>query len=385
MSDSLTNAVTNTVSNLFDYIKGFLGNQKEDFLTWTPSEKETREVVQRFLESEPEWIPNAIENDPALRSKPEGAAIRELLTYQGLQAIAWHRVAHAHYEKAQEAIHYINAVDELIDAKRLVRQFNNTSYDHQALMSGGNPISEDTAHAALKNAEEAVAKAEAAARPEIKKLIDEIKPHIKLNTHFEEKDFLKDKPDYFRKLTEYAEKEVGEARKISQGVRRLTAGIEIHPGAKIGKNFFIDHGSGVVIGETAEIGHDVMLYHRVTLGNDGTRVPLDQRRHPKIGNNVTIYTGADILGAATIGDGVNIGAGTKIVGPVIVGDKAMINSQLYINNDVRAGERVIDCMKFGEPVYDKGDYKDGQKIKKQLWAERTNRSMNGNGKHELPA
>lgn len=100
-------------------------------------------------------------------------------------------------------------------------------------------------------------------------------------------------------------------RLISQIARIITGGIEIHPGARIGKRFFIDHGAGVVIGETAEIGDNVMLYHQVTLGATGWwkhRGDGRVKRHPTIGDNVTIGVGASILGPVTIGHDSKIGA-----------------------------------------------------------------------------
>jgi serine O-acetyltransferase len=100
-------------------------------------------------------------------------------------------------------------------------------------------------------------------------------------------------------------------RLISQVARILTGGIEIHPGARIGKRFFIDHGTGVVIGETAEIGDNVMLYHQVTLGATGWwkhRGDGPVKRHPTIQNNVTIGVGASVLGPITIGHDSKIGA-----------------------------------------------------------------------------
>ena len=101
-------------------------------------------------------------------------------------------------------------------------------------------------------------------------------------------------------------------RLISHLSRFLT-GIEIHPGAKIGEGFFIDHGMGVVIGETAEIGDNVMLYQGVTLGGTSTQ---KTKRHPTLGNNVVVGTGAQIIGAITIGDNVRIGAGSVVIKPV---------------------------------------------------------------------
>lgn len=101
-------------------------------------------------------------------------------------------------------------------------------------------------------------------------------------------------------------------RLISQ-VARFFTGIEIHPGAKIGKNFFIDHGMGVVIGETTIIGDNVLIYQGVTLGGTGKDTG---KRHPTVGNNVTVGAGAKVLGNITIGDYTNIGAGSVVVDDV---------------------------------------------------------------------
>jgi len=100
-------------------------------------------------------------------------------------------------------------------------------------------------------------------------------------------------------------------RLISQFARFVTGGIEIHPGAQIGKRFFIDHGAGIVIGETTVIGDNVMLYHQVTLGATGWWRPSPgrkQKRHPTIEDDVHIGVGAAILGPITIGEGSKIGA-----------------------------------------------------------------------------
>ncbi len=102
------------------------------------------------------------------------------------------------------------------------------------------------------------------------------------------------------------------ARLISHLSRALT-GIEIHPGAVIGSRFFIDHGMGVVIGETTEIGDGVLLYQGVVLG--GTSLEK-KKRHPTIGNNVVVGAGAVILGAITVGDNSRIGAGSVVIKPV---------------------------------------------------------------------
>ncbi|MBV8818942.1 MAG: serine O-acetyltransferase [Acidobacteriaceae bacterium] len=102
------------------------------------------------------------------------------------------------------------------------------------------------------------------------------------------------------------------ARIISQIGRALT-GVEIHPGAKIGRRLFIDHGMGVVIGETAEIGDDVLLYQNVTLGGTGKE---HGKRHPTIGDHVVIGTGAKVLGNIRVGNYVKVGAGSVVIRPV---------------------------------------------------------------------
>lgn len=101
-------------------------------------------------------------------------------------------------------------------------------------------------------------------------------------------------------------------RVISQ-ISRFFTGIEIHPGATLGRRFFIDHGTGVVIGETSEIGDDVLIYQGVTLGGTGHE---KGKRHPTIGNRVVIGAGAKILGNIRIGDNVKVGSGSVVVHPV---------------------------------------------------------------------
>lgn len=102
------------------------------------------------------------------------------------------------------------------------------------------------------------------------------------------------------------------ARFLSYVTRALT-GVDIHPGARIGRRFFIDHGAGVVIGETAELGDDVLLYQGVVLG--GTS-PEKTKRHPTVGNHVVIGAGAILLGPIEIGDDARIGAGSVVIRPV---------------------------------------------------------------------
>jgi serine O-acetyltransferase len=117
------------------------------------------------------------------------------------------------------------------------------------------------------------------------------------------------------------------ARLISQAARALT-GVEIHPAAKIGRRLFIDHGMGVVIGETAEIGEDVVMFHAVTLGG---RSMKRGKRHPTLGDRVTVGAGAKILGPVYVGDDAQIGANAVVVkdvppGAVVVGVPGVIRS-----------------------------------------------------------
>jgi len=118
------------------------------------------------------------------------------------------------------------------------------------------------------------------------------------------------------------------ARVVSQFSRFLT-GVEIHPGAVIGRRFFIDHGMGIVIGETAEIGDDVLLYHGVTLGG---RTSLPGKRHPTLGDHVVVGTGASILGPVVIGANSVIGAHSVVLadapeGSLLTGAPAKVRSR----------------------------------------------------------
>lgn len=134
------------------------------------------------------------------------------------------------------------------------------------------------------------------------------------------------------------------ARILSQRARRIT-GIEIHPGATIGDRVFIDHGAGVVIGETTEIGNDVTIYQGVTLGGTGKDVG---KRHPTIGSHVMISAGAKVLGPVVIGDYVKVGAGSVVLKDVpahstIVGVPGRIVRQY--------GEKVNDLdQKLPDPI-----------------------------------
>ncbi|MBO8172727.1 MAG: serine O-acetyltransferase [Bacillaceae bacterium] len=138
------------------------------------------------------------------------------------------------------------------------------------------------------------------------------------------------------------------ARIISQFARFLT-GIEIHPGAKIGKGLFIDHGMGVVIGETCEIGDNVTIYQNVTLGGTGKE---KGKRHPTIGNNVLIATGAKVLGSMKIGDNSKIGAGSVVLQEVPPNSTVVgIPGRIVIQDGKRVCDD-LDHVNLPDPVAD---------------------------------
>ena len=126
------------------------------------------------------------------------------------------------------------------------------------------------------------------------------------------------------------------ARALVSHFSRWITGIEIHPGATIGRRVFIDHGMGVVIGETAEIGDDVTLYHGVTLG--GTTWNKG-KRHPTLGRNVVVGAGAKILGPIVVGDGAKIGSNAVVVKDVPPGATAVGIPAKIIEDRARAGAR----------------------------------------------
>ena len=137
------------------------------------------------------------------------------------------------------------------------------------------------------------------------------------------------------------------ARWISQrGVRKT--GIEIHPGAQIGKGFFIDHGNGVIIGETTIIGDNVTLYQGVTLGGTGKE---QGKRHPTLGNNIMVGAGAKVLGSCTIGDNCKIGAGSVVLsdvppGSTVVGVPGRVVKRIKQNFP----QEEMDQVHFPDPV-----------------------------------
>ena len=131
-------------------------------------------------------------------------------------------------------------------------------------------------------------------------------------------------------------------RIISQ-ITRFFTGVEIHPGAKIGKNLFIDHGMGVVIGETSEIGNNVTIYHAVTLGGSSPSIDSERQRHEKR--------------HPTIGDDVVIGSGAQIIGPVKVGNNARIAANAVVVKDVSENATMIGIPAKAVKLENKGSFK----------------------------
>lgn len=135
------------------------------------------------------------------------------------------------------------------------------------------------------------------------------------------------------------------ARLLSTATRAVT-GVEIHPGAQIGRRFFIDHGMGVVIGETAVVGDDVMLYHGVTLG--GRSLARGQKRHPTVGDGVTIGAGARVLGDIELGAGAQVGANSVVVKDVPAGAIA-VGVPAHLRMPDTPGEDPYEAL-FREPA-----------------------------------
>jgi len=137
------------------------------------------------------------------------------------------------------------------------------------------------------------------------------------------------------------------ARLCSHLARFLT-GIEIHPGARIGRRLFIDHGMGVVIGETAEIGDDVLIYQGVVLGGTSSE---KKKRHPTVGSKVVIGAGAVVLGAITIGDGARIGAGSVVIHDVPPG-ATVVGVPGRVVGERRPAKIDLDHGRLPDPVAD---------------------------------
>ena len=115
--------------------------------------------------------------------------------------------------------------------------------------------------------------------------------------------------------------------RLISAVSRILTGIEIHPGAKIGRGFFIDHGSGVVIGETAEVGNDCVFFHGVTLGGTGHHM---DKRHPTVGRGVLIGANATLLGPIEVGDDAKIGAASVIINRDVPGNCTVVGAPARI-------------------------------------------------------
>jgi serine O-acetyltransferase len=139
------------------------------------------------------------------------------------------------------------------------------------------------------------------------------------------------------------------ARVVSQ-VSRFFTGIEIHPGAKIGRRFFIDHGMGVVIGETCEIGNDVTIFQGVTLGGTGKE---RGKRHPTLHDNVLVATGAKVLGSITIGENSKVGAGSVVLKNVPPNSTVVgIPGTVVVQDGIKV-KRNLDHQDMPDPVADK--------------------------------
>lgn len=145
----------------------------------------------------------------------------------------------------------------------------------------------------------------------------------------------------------YLKKHYFLARLISQRTAHKT-GIEIHPGAQIGKGLFIDHGHGVVIGETAILGDNVTLYQGVTLGGNGKE---HGKRHPTIGNNVMISSGARVLGSFTVGDNSKIGAGSVVLSEVPPNSTVVgVPGRVVKRDNIKVPQEELDHIHLPDPV-----------------------------------
>lgn len=178
----------------------------------------------------------------------------------------------------------------------------------------------------------------------------------------------------------YKKKHYFLARWISQRAVRKT-GIEIHPGAQIGKGFFIDHGNGVIIGETTIIGDNVTLYQGVTLGGTGKE---QGKRHPTLGNNIMIGAGAKVLGSCTIGDNCKIGAGSVVLtdvppGSTVVGVPGRIVKRLKQN----LPQEELDQIHLPDPVMEELtalQYSNSEMTNRILELEQQMRNLNRDAK-----
>lgn len=180
----------------------------------------------------------------------------------------------------------------------------------------------------------------------------------------------------------YTKKHYFLARWVSQRAVRKT-GIEIHPGAQIGKGFFIDHGNGVIIGETTIIGDNVTLYQGVTLGGTGKE---QGKRHPTLGNNIMIGAGAKVLGSCTIGDNCKIGAGSVVLsdvppGSTVVGVPGRVVKRLKQN----LPQEELDQVHLPDPVMEELtalQYSNSEMTNRILELEQQMRNLSRDSKEE---
>lgn len=187
---------------------------------------------------------------------------------------------------------------------------------------------------------------------------------------------------YRRAHRQYLKGHYFRARFISQRAARKT-GIEIHPGATIGKGFFIDHGSGVIIGETAIVGDNVTMYQGVTLGGTGKETG---KRHPTIGDNVMISAGAKIIGSFTVGENSKIGAGSVVIEEVppnctVVG----VPGRIVKRDNVKIPRSDMDQCHLPDPVQEDINIlqrENSELINRVLDLEKTVRALSGNSKEE---
>ena len=154
---------------------------------------------------------------------------------------------------------------------------------------------------------------------------------------------------WFHRAANYLwKREVPVAPRVMSQVARLLTGIEIHPGASLGEGLFIDHGSGVVIGETAEVGQNVTIYQGVTLGGTGKETG---KRHPTVGDNVVIGAGSLLLGSITVGNNVRVGAGSVVVQNVPSNTTVVGNpGRPVIMDGAKVGIPDIDYTHLPDPV-----------------------------------
>ena len=165
------------------------------------------------------------------------------------------------------------------------------------------------------------------------------------------------------------------ARAVSQ-ISRFFTGIEIHPGATIGRRLFIDHGMGIVIGETCEIGNDVTIYQGVTLGGTGKE---KGKRHPTLEDNVLVATGAKVLGSITIGENSKVGAGSVVLKDVPANSTVVgIPGRVVVANGVKVN-RKLDHQDMPDPIADKCDSLENKISQLQERLNELEQSMNKEG------